>query len=425
MKRQLKIFDFDDTLAKSETPVIIKKSDGSSITLTPGQFATYKMEPDDKLDFTYFNKMISKATPIKHNVQLLKTYLSNPGRYKVTILTARALAFPIRYWLKKLTGQEVYVVGVSGSDPKLKANYIEKEIRKGYTDIFFMDDSLPNVQAIKDLNKKYPNVNIEAIVAENINERYLRQIIAITESVNEIESSNFIEEEENDAQKVLDDTPDDVENALAKFLKMSPDELEKQVKDNPKGDKEVDEALAMTIALALPLLLELAGKLINKIKTSFALSADDQKFYEGWKARKKAAKEAKDDAKIKLLDKEYNARFASKFGKGLIGAGHDLHKAYTAPIVQVIKLGSFLPGKFGDWAKDPKKRQKIADIIYAVTMLFYGGIHAKHGIQELLSQHGVDGATFTTTVIDAAKSGKSLKDVITAGFTAAGGLEST
>jgi len=421
--RQLKIFDFDDTLAKSETPVIIKKSDGSSITLTPGQFATYKMEPDDVLDFTYFDKAITKATPIKHNIELLKTYLANPGKYKVTILTARRLAFPIRNWLKKLTGREVYVVGVAGSDPKLKSDYIEKEIQKGYTDIFFIDDSLPNVQAIKNLNKKYPDVNIEAIVAETINERYLRQIIAITESVNEIESSNFIKEEENEVQKVLDDTPDDVENALAKFLKMSPDELEKQVLANPDGDKEVDESLTLTILLALPLLLELAGKVTNKIKTSFALSADDQKFYDEWKARKKKAKDSKDLALVKQLDKEYNDKFASKFGKGLIGAGHALHKAYTAPIVQVLRLGSFLPGKFGDWAKDPKTRQKVADIIYAVSMLFYGGIHAKHGISELLAQHGVDGVSFTTTVLDTAKSGKSLRDVIAAGVEIVGGLE--
>jgi len=423
--KQLKIFDFDDTLAKSETPVIIKKRDGSSITLTPGQFATYKMDPSDKLDFTYFNKMITKATPIKHNIELLKTYLRNPGRYKVTILTARALAFPIRYWLKKLTGQEVYVIGVAGSDPKLKADYIEKEIRKGYTDIFFMDDSLPNVQAIKDLSKKYPEADIEAVVAENITERYLRQIIAITDTLNEIESSNFIEEADTDAQKVLDDTPDEIEDALAKFLKMSPDELEKQVLSNPDGDEQVDESLAMTLLLALPLLLELAGKVTNKIKTSFALSKEDQVFYDNWKARKKEATQSKNQALIKQLDKEYNDKFASKFGKGLIGAGHALHKAYTAPIVQVLRLGSMLPGKFGDWAKEPKTRQKIADIIYAVTMLFYGGIHAKHGISELLAQHAIDGASFTTTVIDAAKSGKSLRDVIAAGIEIVGGLKTT
>lgn len=425
MKRQLKIFDFDDTLAKSETPVIIKKSDGTSITLTPGQFATYKMQQDDELDFTYFNKKISKATPIMHNVRLLKTYLANPGRYKVTILTARRLAFPIKYWLKKLTGYDIYVVGVAGSDPMLKANYIEKEIKKGYTDIFFMDDSLPNVQAIKDLNKKYPDVNIEAIVAENINEHYLRQIIAVTESINEIESSNFIEEE-NDAQKVLDDTPSDVEDVLAKFLKMSPEELEKQVLQNSEGDKEVDESIALTVVLALPLILELAGAGINKIKTSFALSDEDKKWLNQWKIRWKKAKDKKDQKFMDSLKKEYHNRLDSKFGKNLIGAGHALHKLYTAPIELALRLGSFLPGKFGDWAKDPKKRQKIADIVYATTMLFYGGIHAKHGIQELLAHHGIDGASFTTTVLDTAKSSKSLKEVVASalesiGFEAVGG----
>lgn len=423
MKRQLKIFDFDDTLAKSETPVIIKKSDGTSITLTPGQFATYKMQQDDELDFTYFNKKISKATPIMHNVRLLKTYLANPGRYKVTILTARRLAFPIKYWLKKLTGYDIYVVGVAGSDPMLKANYIEKEIKKGYTDIFFMDDSLPNVQAIKDLNKKYPNVNIEAIVAENINERYLRQIIAITESINEIESSNFIEEEENDAQKVLDDTPDDVENTLAKFLKMSPDELEKQVLQNPKGDKEVDESMALTIVLALPLILELAGKGINIIKTKFALSDEDKKWLAKWKIRWKKAKDKKDQKFMASLKKEYHNRLDSKFGKNLIGAGHALHKLYTAPIRLALRLGSFIPGKFGDWCKDPKMRQKIADVIYAFTMLFYAGWQAYEGITEILAQHGINAASFAELVIDAAKSGKSLNDVAEIALQAAGGLE--
>jgi hypothetical protein len=43
----------------------------------------------------------------------------------------------------------------------------------------------------------------------------------------------------------------------------------------------------------------------------------------------------------------------------------------------------------------------------------------------LLAQHGVDGASFTTTVIDAAKSGKSLRDVIAAAVEIVGGFKST
>lgn len=164
--KKLKIFDFDDTLAKSETPVIIRKADGTSTTLTPAEFATYEMKPGDTLDFTYFNKIIKNATPIKKNVMLLKKFLQNPGKYKVTILTARALGFPIRRWLKSVVGEDVYVVGVAGSNPKLKADYIEKEIQKGYKDIFFIDDSQKNVDAINNLKNIYPEVNIDAVLAE-------------------------------------------------------------------------------------------------------------------------------------------------------------------------------------------------------------------------------------------------------------------
>jgi len=238
----------------------------------------------------------------------------------------------------------------------------------------------------------------------------------ITEStyrkiMSEIESSNFIEEEE-DAEKILKDTPDDIEATLAKFLKMSPDELEQQVlNSDPK--EEVNEALALTVLLALPMLLELAGAGLNKMK-ALSLTGEDKKFYEEWKQRRKAAKDSKNTAQLDALKKEYQQRFASKFGEGLIGAGHALHKAYTWPIVQALRLGSLLPGKFGDWAKDPKSRQKIADIMYAAGMLFYGGIHAKAGIEGLLSSHGVDATNFTTSVIDTMKSGKSLKDVVAA-----------
>ena len=164
--------------------------------------------------------------------------------------------------------------------------------------------------------------------------------------------------------------------------------------------------------------LDSAGKISN-MKASKKANLE----YRKYKAQNLSEVEKDYLNAIKQLDKEYNDKFASKYGKGLIGAGHALHKAYTAPIVQVLRLGSFLPGKFGDWAKDPKKREKIADIIYAVFMLFYGGIHAKHGISELLAHHGIDGATFATTVIDAAKSGKSLKDVVSAGIAMVGGLE--
>ena len=52
------------------------------------------------------------------------------------------------------------MVGVAGANPRLKSNWIEKHIKKGFTDIFFIDDSPKNIRAVDNLKRKYPNVKI-------------------------------------------------------------------------------------------------------------------------------------------------------------------------------------------------------------------------------------------------------------------------
>ena len=91
---------------------------------------------------------------------------------KTTILTARLLGFPVKYYLKKNFNLDVYVVAVGNANPKLKADYIEKEIKKGYTDIVFIDDSYKNVKAVEALQAKYPQVDLKVIhttEAEHLN----------------------------------------------------------------------------------------------------------------------------------------------------------------------------------------------------------------------------------------------------------------
>ena len=44
---------------------------------------------------------------------------------------------------------------------KKKADYIEKEIKKGYNDIVFIDDSYKNVQAVKALQSQYPKISLK------------------------------------------------------------------------------------------------------------------------------------------------------------------------------------------------------------------------------------------------------------------------
>ena len=164
MARVLRVFDFDDTLAKSVSYIYVNHKDGTKSTLSPEEYAKYDPKPGDEYDFRDFNRMLNKPQLIKKNFKLLQRMLTSSDK-KVTILTARKLAFPIRYWFKKELGLDVYVVGLGNNDPKAKADWIEKHIERGYTDIAFMDDSIKNVKAVGNLQKKYPDVRIKSVLA--------------------------------------------------------------------------------------------------------------------------------------------------------------------------------------------------------------------------------------------------------------------
>jgi len=159
--KKLRIFDFDDTLAKVKANVIVKNQ-GKETVLRPAEFAVYDSKPGDTFDFREFNAVIKKAAPIQNNIKLLKSALNSPAT-KTTILTARLLGYPVKKYLKDQFNLNVYVVAVGGNDPMKKVHYIEKEIQKGYNDIIFIDDSIKNVNAVNSLKEKYPSVKLQTI----------------------------------------------------------------------------------------------------------------------------------------------------------------------------------------------------------------------------------------------------------------------
>ena len=154
----LSIFDFDDTLVKSLSWIYIKKNGKEIKKLDAAEFAVYKLKAGEEFDFRDFDKKIQNPKLINRNVNLLKRQLSKHGR-KVTILTARKLGLPVTSFLKTI-GIDAYVVPLGTADPKKKAEYIEKEIKKGYNPIYFMDDSSKNIRAVDTLKKKYPQVKL-------------------------------------------------------------------------------------------------------------------------------------------------------------------------------------------------------------------------------------------------------------------------
>ena len=170
VEKKLRIFDFDDTLAKVKANIHVHNGDNKFI-LSPAEFAVYEPKKGDVFNFKEFNAIIKNAVPIKTNLNLLKKAAANT-KTKTTILTARLLAYPVKHYLKKNFNLDVYVIALGDADPQKKSKYIEKEINKGYNDIVFIDDSIKNVKAVESLISKYPNVTLKVIhttEAEHIN----------------------------------------------------------------------------------------------------------------------------------------------------------------------------------------------------------------------------------------------------------------
>ncbi len=164
--KRLRVFDFDDTLSKMNATIYVTHKDGTNTELSPAEFAVYEPRPGDDFDFKDFDKIIKGATPISVNIDALKQAHRDPGA-KTTILTARSIAYPVKRYLEKEHGlKNIYVVALGSSNPMDKAKWIEDQIKKGYDDIYFIDDSAKNIAAVKTLIDKYPDVQMDIELAE-------------------------------------------------------------------------------------------------------------------------------------------------------------------------------------------------------------------------------------------------------------------
>jgi hypothetical protein len=157
--KKLRIFDFDDTLVKSNSKIYLQSKDGDIKTLTPAEYAIYEPKPGDKFDFSEFSKVI-EPQEIKGVTKLLRRFAKSEGERKIVILTARSAYKPVKDYLAGIGLPGIYVVALGDGDPQKKADWIEDKIRTGYNDVFFIDDSHKNVQAVNGLKKKYPNIKL-------------------------------------------------------------------------------------------------------------------------------------------------------------------------------------------------------------------------------------------------------------------------
>ena len=143
--RKVRVFDFDDTLARTNEKIVVRhKKTGEVKSLSSAEFAKYKPDADEELDFTEFND-IKAAKPLKAADRAAR----NVSRKKkeVVILTARpAAAEPaIRKYLKGrgIRGKKLTIIAVGSSDPNAKRVALKKHLETGKKPVIhveFMDD---------------------------------------------------------------------------------------------------------------------------------------------------------------------------------------------------------------------------------------------------------------------------------------------
>jgi hypothetical protein len=156
--RKLRVFDFDDTLVKTNSKIYVTSSRGENFVLTPGEYAVYEKQPGDEFDYSDFSKLIDPRE-IVWTGRILRNILSKGG--EVVILTARAAVEPVHQFLEDAGLPQLEVIALADSDPEKKADYIEKRILDDDVKfVEFFDDSYKNVAAVEARGAKYPDVRI-------------------------------------------------------------------------------------------------------------------------------------------------------------------------------------------------------------------------------------------------------------------------
>jgi FMN phosphatase YigB (HAD superfamily)/cation transport regulator ChaC len=174
--KKLRVFDFDDTLVKTTSFIYVKHKDGKESKLSPGQYAVYKERPGDDFDYRDFQK-VSNPKLIKGYVELLKRMVNSGGSRDVFILTARAAEKPVSQFIKDLGIRGVTVIALGDANPEKKADWIEDKVKAGFDDVYFVDDSPKNVEAVRNRLSRYPNVKkkIQQVKQSELHESVLRE----------------------------------------------------------------------------------------------------------------------------------------------------------------------------------------------------------------------------------------------------------
>ena len=156
-KKKARVFDFDDTLAKTNSNVLYTLPDGTTGSLDATQFAEQFSELQEAgatFDYSEFSQVKDGSKgPL---ATLAKRFTESKGDRDVFVLTARPAesAVAIQEFLRSTLGISIplqNITGLANGKPGAKAMWVAEKVSEGYNDIFFADDVAANVKAVADM----------------------------------------------------------------------------------------------------------------------------------------------------------------------------------------------------------------------------------------------------------------------------------
>ena len=156
-EKGMSVLDFDDTLAITDSKVIVNLKDGNVVKWTPAEFAKNSetlVDEIESFDFSEFNevKKGKKGPFFKKALDLQKKY----GSKDIYILTARPqIAAPAIQKFLKGVGLNIplkNIIGLEDGTSQAKADWIaDKVANQGFNNVLFADDQLANTKAVKEV----------------------------------------------------------------------------------------------------------------------------------------------------------------------------------------------------------------------------------------------------------------------------------
>lgn len=150
MSGTLHIFDFDDTLVRSDSQVRIIHPTGADQSLSSEEYAKYTPTGEEEFDFSDFEEYPANPRIIEEVFAELRSAIALDGPESVVILTARSNPDPVQQFLSDNNIEGIEVQAVGDINPMKKARYVLDRIKNDdFEEVRVFEDNVKNIRTIR------------------------------------------------------------------------------------------------------------------------------------------------------------------------------------------------------------------------------------------------------------------------------------